>query len=411
MKNLVVFLFIIISTKFAISQGIINNGANIYVAEGADIVGGSYTSLYSVGAGKIELNGIIKLEGDWQNNSNDKNIFLNIEDTPNGTVEFTSTNESYVGGSSPTVFENIKITNGTKLLTTDACEISGVLTLNGILNLNRHSIILNNSSPSALVHSDGYILSETTPNQGLGEIKWHTEGSTAPYIVPFGSGNAENDLNIELNIQTENSYESGIYTFATYPTDENNEPFPEAVNSLDKLEATKTADRYWKIKSDYTTNPEISIKLKYTNMDIDVSNNPDLIESDLKIFRFNPGENIWTDTVFVTSVNESANTASISKINSANLFSYFVLANETKEIAEIPNGITPNDDGFNDTWVIENLKENTEIFIYNRWGNKVYYSKNYDNKWDGEINPSGAYFYVLKFSDGNVLQGTINILR
>ncbi len=76
----------------------------------------------------------------------------------------------------------------------------------------------------------------------------------------------------------------------------------------------------------------------------------------------------------------------------------------------IPNGITPNGDGYNDTWILDGLK-NPEVFIYNRWGNIVYYSNDYKNDWNGDNRPSGAYFYVIKLEDGTIYKGDLNILN
>jgi len=68
---------------------------------------------------------------------------------------------------------------------------------------------------------------------------------------------------------------------------------------------------------------------------------------------------------------------------------------------EIPDIITPNGDGNNDSFVIrgiENFPEN-ELIIFNRWGNKVYEAVNYGNDWRGTWNnnelPDGTYYYVF----------------
>jgi gliding motility-associated-like protein len=76
---------------------------------------------------------------------------------------------------------------------------------------------------------------------------------------------------------------------------------------------------------------------------------------------------------------------------------------------EIPKGFSPNGDGQNDSFIISGLHKypNNSIEIYNRWGNMVYESKNYQNFWDGVASgknkrlPAGAYFYVLSISSGN----------
>ena len=69
----------------------------------------------------------------------------------------------------------------------------------------------------------------------------------------------------------------------------------------------------------------------------------------------------------------------------------------------IPNVITVNGDGVNDTWEIANIENfpDVEILIYNRWGNLVWKSSGYPKQWDGtnyrngEVLPDGTYFYII----------------
>ena len=65
----------------------------------------------------------------------------------------------------------------------------------------------------------------------------------------------------------------------------------------------------------------------------------------------------------------------------------------------VPNVFTPNDDGINDYWVIENLPPGTSVAIYNRWGQQVYSSQHYNNDWGGEGLPAGNYIAELVFRD------------
>ncbi len=102
----------------------------------------------------------------------------------------------------------------------------------------------------------------------------------------------------------------------------------------------------------------------------------------------------------------------------------------------IPNVITPNGDGHNDTFIITDyaevsssssaLKSNgtsfslindfyisNELVVFNRWGQKVYETNNYLNDWNGGDLPDGVYFYVLKckgkFED-DTFKGSLSIL-
>ncbi|MBK6834503.1 MAG: gliding motility-associated C-terminal domain-containing protein [Bacteroidetes bacterium] len=71
----------------------------------------------------------------------------------------------------------------------------------------------------------------------------------------------------------------------------------------------------------------------------------------------------------------------------------------------IPNGISPNGDGKNDTWIIGLITKfpDNEVEVYNRWGEQLYYKRNYDNTWDGTYKgkglPVGTYYYVVKLND------------
>jgi uncharacterized repeat protein (TIGR01451 family)/gliding motility-associated-like protein len=67
----------------------------------------------------------------------------------------------------------------------------------------------------------------------------------------------------------------------------------------------------------------------------------------------------------------------------------------------IPNTITPNGGGINDTFEIPGLGRyvSNELVIINRWGDQVFERKNYQNDWGAEGLVSGTYFYILKVRD------------
>ncbi|MFN7118063.1 MAG: gliding motility-associated C-terminal domain-containing protein [Saprospiraceae bacterium] len=77
----------------------------------------------------------------------------------------------------------------------------------------------------------------------------------------------------------------------------------------------------------------------------------------------------------------------------------------------IPSIITPNGDGINDLFVIpcfidDTNYPNSQISIFNRWGDEVYRSEiPYRNTWDGTFNgenlPVGTYFYIVNLGDGS----------
>ncbi|MCD6017054.1 MAG: hypothetical protein K0S53_175 [Bacteroidetes bacterium] len=84
--------------------------------------------------------------------------------------------------------------------------------------------------------------------------------------------------------------------------------------------------------------------------------------------------------------------------------SFTVLMRSDCDEVVVYNGFTPNGDGINDVWLIDNIEKfpNNKVFIYNRWGNAIFHTTNYnnaDNSWDGKLNgqaiDAGTYFYII----------------
>lgn len=83
-------------------------------------------------------------------------------------------------------------------------------------------------------------------------------------------------------------------------------------------------------------------------------------------------------------------------------------------------GITPNNDGDNDVWWIENADffSTRELAIFNRNGSRVWSTDNYDNVADpfigqfenGSPLPDGTYYYIANF-DNSTYRGYIEISR
>ncbi|WP_333596411.1 gliding motility-associated C-terminal domain-containing protein, partial [Schleiferia thermophila] len=93
---------------------------------------------------------------------------------------------------------------------------------------------------------------------------------------------------------------------------------------------------------------------------------------------------------------------------------------------EIPNVFTPNGDGQNDEFVIKNIElhRNARLRIFNRWGDIVYESDNYETAtpWNGNHRNTGqpvadgVYFYTLQYlntitNEVEIRNGSVSIFR
>ncbi len=97
----------------------------------------------------------------------------------------------------------------------------------------------------------------------------------------------------------------------------------------------------------------------------------------------------------------------------------------------IPEGFSPNGDGIHDYFQIRGIEAypDATLYIFNRWGNKLFEKKNYGNLsvwgsdqyawWDGysenkltignEKVPPGNYLYILDLGNGDVRKGTVMV--
>ncbi|MFT4697676.1 MAG: gliding motility-associated-like protein [Flavobacteriaceae bacterium] len=102
--------------------------------------------------------------------------------------------------------------------------------------------------------------------------------------------------------------------------------------------------------------------------------------------------------------------ASITLFNSGNCF--------------IPQGLSPNNDGFNDYFDLEFISDRTGVAnfqVYNRNGVNVYERNNYVKGWGGQTDdnvllPTGTYFYIITMNGndpifGNQVTGWVYINR
>lgn len=82
------------------------------------------------------------------------------------------------------------------------------------------------------------------------------------------------------------------------------------------------------------------------------------------------------------------------------------------ETITIPNVITPNNDEWNQFFIVDQKLESPALKVYNRWGKMVFFSTQYANEWDGDGLPSGVYYYQL--TSGcytSPIQGSLSIVK
>lgn len=88
----------------------------------------------------------------------------------------------------------------------------------------------------------------------------------------------------------------------------------------------------------------------------------------------------------------------------------------TEDCLFIADALTPNGDGINDRWVVGGLEfyPQSEVEVFNRWGQLIFRSKPGTTWWDGTFNgallPASDYYYVIQVEPGaQPITGTVTL--
>jgi gliding motility-associated-like protein len=99
------------------------------------------------------------------------------------------------------------------------------------------------------------------------------------------------------------------------------------------------------------------------------------------------------------------------------LVSLNLIVQDCEVLLEISNICTPNNDGANDTWKVSDIAQiaGCDVQIFNRWGQMVFETKDYQNDWagtrEGQPLPDGIYYYVIGCDGESEYKGVINLMR
>jgi hypothetical protein len=287
-------------------------------------------ALLSNAGSSLDNDGTIEISGDLTNNSGSSLFGLST-----GSVLLNGGSQN-IAGSSSTGFNDLTIAGtGAKILQQDISVGGNYASPSGVLSLSTQHLILNsqlltvkNPAPTAVNRTTGFIVSETDPVTGYGEVKWVIGTGTGNYIFPFGNALASSYLPVSFNITAAGNNSSGHLTVATYPTSvistPNNRPLPTGLSSLMTLSGSENAanvlDRWWVMDAtSYSTPPVSDLALTYRDNEWDATGGStnSIVENLLKA-QSSDG-NTWTP-VPAGIINATTNTVIINNVNAYNPF-------------------------------------------------------------------------------------------
>lgn len=203
------FVGFLFGSSFA-QTGIKNNGAKIIVTTGAivNITGGNlgdFTNATSgLNHGSVDLDGTIKLTGDWSNNATSGNVFVNGD--TDGEVQFVGTTAQAIAGNQ-TDFEKLTINNALGLSLSSSTNVNGNLGLtSGNITLGTNNLTLATTSTIVGTPSSTNMIVAT----GTGELRknFSTMGS---FTFPVGDATVTAEYSpVTLNF-TSGTFGAGAY--------------------------------------------------------------------------------------------------------------------------------------------------------------------------------------------------------
>ncbi|MBW3520137.1 gliding motility-associated C-terminal domain-containing protein [Flavobacterium sp. NKUCC04_CG] len=320
-------------------------------------------------------------------------------------------------GNKPSSFYDVLFDNNKQV---SAFDLKNDMSIGGTANFLNGVVLIDSLKGALVFQKDALAINVSNASHADGEVE--KIGNKA-FEMPIGQDGFYRRAIIGTSENIANSFLGKYY----HKNSNANQPH------LNKKESIKFIDdkEYWTITKNGGTS-DIVLTLTWneetTAKEITAEN-----AKDLKIVRWDKDLQIWVDEGGIVDLS----TKTVTSITKVGGYGVFTLAlgkeNTIVEIGDVViyNGVTPNGDGDNDYFVIENIQKypNNTVEIYNRWGVKVFETKNYNSSGnvfkgvsEGRVTvkkndklPTGTYYYILKYErvtkDGSHMETKVGYLH
>lgn len=372
MKYKLTLMCLVIGATLTAQDVTIKTGTTITITTGTTFaIGNALTN-----DGTLVNNGSILIGGQWVNNGTY---------TPGtGAITFNSTAPVQVINHNAQAFNTLTISGGgVKQFLADIIINDELVLTDGILESSNNAKINFGATSTFSGGSDASHIKGVVQRSGQGDL-----------IFPIGNGTTY--LPVEL-------VNAGAGTNVSFTLHEISNEVLTGNNSLSSV----SNQRYWELSRQSGDLSQSKIKLPangetFSNLDgAVVAGSPTALGPYLSL-----GNSDFTGSPASGSVlSEDAPT-----------FAFYALAaaNSDNSIT-VYNAVSVFEDGKNDYFQIFNIDKysNSEVKIFNRWGDRVFQMKGYNNDERekrfnglsdaGNVLPSGTYFYSINLGDGSAV--------
>ncbi len=278
-RKLLLFVFLMRTSCLWLSaQGIINNGASVYINSNTTIwidgngPGGFTNQDAGAFTGNVTNNGSMYVHGNWTNNAT-SNVF-----TSNAGFVYLNGPAQLINGSTPTFFYRLSTAGtGAKTLGVNTSVGGGFPAPNGGITivqpiiLNSNVLTITNPAAGLATVDDtggGYIISETNAATNPSIIQWNMGSANGNYKFPFGDASG-----ILIPFYLNKSAGTGNVSVSTRHTNtaiRDNQPWQSGVSTMFSPvvggpgEIPVVVDRWWDVNVSGTTTAALTFTYQGT---------------------------------------------------------------------------------------------------------------------------------------------------
>jgi len=347
-----------------------------------------------------KASGVIFNDGEFQfyKNYNNNGLFTHSTNQTTGYTVFQGSQPQMIEGSQPSKHFDVLFNNTS---TQYPFSLNSDMIIDGVGNFREGIIRINKNDGGQLLFGNGASQMNAS-NKSYAEGMVEKQGNNA-FTFPIGKLGYYRLAGISAPSNVADTYLNEYFkenTNQTYPHKDRT-GIISAVNN----------EEYWTITQAAGTTGSVMVTLSWHDQTTPVEFRG---TQDLHIVRWDATQNLWVDEGGIVDANAKTITTPV-QVDGFGVFTLGKIKEKFLNPGDVVvyNGVSPDGDGINDYLIIDNIEHFPEnnVILYNRWGRKVYETKNYNSKnnvfvgvaegngivGSGEKLPAGTYYYVVEY--------------
>lgn len=348
--------------------------------------------------------GVVQTDGStyYYSHFNNDNLYYPSTGGTTAQAIFTSYENEIkpqkISGEKPAEFYSVILDNPTPVM---AFDLKNEMNVKGSVDFQDGIMQVDSLAGMLTFHPNAKALNPTDASHAEGYVE--KIGKDA-FTYPIGDKELYRRARISGAITEKDTYQSKyiLEDHAFFKTHTATSPTVVLLNSRE----------YWKVEKSSATQGDVMLTLSWDERTTlsGVLEDP---ERNLHIVRWDETQKQWVDEGGIVAM-DAYEVTTATRVKG---YGYFTLATvdirTDDDDVKVYNLVTPDGDGKNDYFLIDNLHRypNNRVEIYNRWGVRVYDTTNYgssDNYFRGysegrstikkkEKLPTGTYYYILTY--------------